>query len=354
MNDFEYIASLQMPPADDAAAARALDAWNAVAKPIGSLGLFEDVMMRIAALTGNEQVNLSKRCVAVLCADNGVVAQGVSQSGPEVTSVVAGNIARGVSSVCQMAAPFGIDCFAVDMGMCQCPADERILRRAVAAGTDDITQGPAMTRAQALQAVRTGVDLVGELAQEGYGLIAVGEMGIGNTTTASAVLCALTGESPQRLVGRGAGLSDAGLVRKIATVRRALEVNEPDADDPLDVLAKVGGFDLAGMCGMFLGGAVHRVPVVVDGMVSGVAALCALLLRPECACAFVPSHLSSEPAAQIVMNRLGLTPPIRAGLHLGEGTGAVCMIALLDAALALYRGTRFEDCGLTPYEVNPR
>lgn len=349
----EYLASLQIAPADTTAACRARSAWNAVAKPIGSLGLLEDVVVRIAALTGSEQVDISKRCVVVLCADNGVVAQGVSQSGPEVTSVVAKNIARGISSVCQMAAPFGIECIAVDMGMHHCPDDERILRRAVAAGTNDITCGPAMTRAQALQAVRTGIDLVGELAQKGHRLIAVGEMGIGNTTTAAAVACALTGMSPQQLVGRGAGLSDAGLARKTAAVQRALEVNAPQACDPLDVLAKVGGFDLAGMCGMFLGGAVCRVPVVIDGLVSSVAALSATLLRPECACALVPSHLSAEPAAQMVMNRLGLTPPIQAGLHLGEGTGAVCMIALLDAALALYRGTTFADCGLVPYEVRP-
>lgn len=353
MNDTDYIARLLIPPTDAAAAARARDTWNAVAKPIGSLGMLEDVVVRIAALTGNEQVKLSKRCVAVLCADNGVVAQGVSQSGPEVTSVVAGNIACGVSSVCRMATPFGIDCLAVDMGMRQCPNDKRILHRSVAAGTRNISQGPAMTRMQALESLRTGVDLVGELAQEGYQIIAVGEMGIGNTTTATAVTCALTGKDPQELVGRGAGLSDAGLARKVAAVQRSLEVNEPDPHDPLGVLAKVGGFDIAGMCGMFLGGAVHRVPVVIDGIVSSVAALCATLMRPECSCALVPSHLSSEPAARVVMDRLGLTPPIQAGLHLGEGTGAVCMIALLDAALALYRGITFDDCGLMPYEVNP-
>ncbi len=348
-----YIAGLQMPPTDTAAAARAQSVWNAVAKPIGSLGLLEHAVVRIAALTGDEHMDVSQRCVAVLCADNGVVAQGVTQSGPQVTSVVAAHIARGTSSVCRMAAPLAIDCIAVDMGMRDCPAEEGILHRAVAAGTADITQGPAMTREQALQAVRTGVELVGELKRNGYRLVAVGEMGIGNTTTATAVSCVLAGMAPELLVGRGAGLSDAGLARKTAAIRRALEVNEPDTRDVLDVLAKVGGFDLAGMCGMFLGGAVHRVPMVIDGLASSVAALCAVRLRPDCIGALLPSHLSSEPAAHVVMDRLGLTPPLQAGMHLGEGTGAVCLIALLDAALALYRGTTFEQCGLTPYEVMP-
>lgn len=347
----DYIKGLPMPPGSADAAVHARAMWNAVAKPIGSLGLLEDAVVRIAALTGSAEIDLSRRCVAVLCADNGVVAQGVSQSGCKVTSVVASNIAQGVSSVCSMAAPFDIDCLAVDMGMCHCPADENIIRRPIAAGTQDISRGPAMTRTQALQAVRTGVELVGELAQAGYCLIAVGEMGVGNTTTATAVTCALTGVAPRVLVGRGAGLSNEGLVRKRAAIERALAVNAPDPHDTVDVLAKVGGFDLAGMCGMFLGGAVHRVPVLVDGLVSSVAALCATLLRPDCAHALLPSHLSSEPAAQLVMERLGLTPPVQAGMHLGEGTGAVCMIALLDAALALYRGTTFNACGLEPYEV---
>lgn len=328
--------------------------WNAVAKPIGALGLLEDGVVQIAELTGSAEVDLSRRCVAVLCADNGVVAQGVSQSGQEVTSVVASNIARGVSSVCQMCKSVGIDCIAVDMGMATPPADPRVRLYRIAAGTADITQGPAMSRDEALAAVRAGIELVGELASEGYRIVAVGEMGIGNTTTAAALACALTGAVPAEVVGRGAGLSDTGLARKVRAVERALEVNDYDTDDVVGMLAALGGFDLCGMCGMFLGGARYRVPVVIDGLISSVAALCALRLRPESRVAMLASHLSSEPAALPVMRELGMRPLLHADMHLGEGAGAACLIPLLDMALGLYRGTTFADCGIDPYEVNPQ
>lgn len=340
--------------ADATAMGRARDRWNSIAKPIGSLGALEDMVVQIAGLTGDADVDLARRCIVVLCADNGVVAQGVSQSGSEVTRVVAENVARGVSSVCRLCAPAGIDCVAVDMGMRERSKVAGILDRRIAAGTHDITQGPAMTREEAIRAIETGVDLVGSLARDGYRIVGVGEMGIGNTTTATAVACALLGREPEGLVGRGAGLSDAGLARKTWAVRRALDVNQPDASDPVDILTKLGGFDIAGMCGMFLGGAVHRVPVVIDGAVSLVAACLALRLRPECRCALLPSHLSSEPSARLLAEHMGIEPILHAGMHLGEGTGAACLMPLLDMALSLYGGTTFEDCGMTPYEVMPR
>lgn len=350
----DYLRSLALAVPSVQAGAEARRRWNAIAKPIGGLGLLEDAVVKIAALTETADVDLSRRCVAVLCADNGVVVQGVTQSGQEVTSVVAANIARGVSSVCRMCEGVGVDCIAVDMGMAAPPVEPLVRSRRIAAGTADITQGPAMSRTEALAAVRAGVELVEELASEGYRLIAVGEMGIGNTTTAAAVVCALTGASPSEAVGRGAGLSDAGLARKVCAVERALAANDYDPRDVLGVLAALGGFDLCGMCGVFLGGARHRVPVVIDGFASSVAALCALRLRPECEAAMLSSHLSSEPAALLVMRELGLAPLLHAEMHLGEGTGAACLIPLLDMALGLYRGTTFAECGLEPYEVSPR
>lgn len=350
-----WLEGLRIAPTDEAAASAARRRWNALAKPIGALGLLEDAVVRIAALTGSPDVDVSRRCVAVLCADNGVVAEGVSQCGAEVTAAVARSVALGTSTICRMCEPVGIDCIAVDMGM-RAPlglACVRDLR--VAAGTGNIALGPAMTREQALRGIRAGVELVGALAGEGYRLIAAGEMGIGNTTTSTAMACALTGRDPKALTGRGAGLSDAGLERKVRTIRRALAANDPDPSDPLDILAKLGGFDIAGLCGLFLGGAVHRVPVVIDGLIGAVAAVCAVRLRPECACALLASHLSSEPAAADLMAELGLEPPIRAGMHLGEGTGAACLVPLLDMALSLYReGATFEECGIEPYEVHPR
>ena len=349
------LGGLPIAPPDDGAARRARDRWNAVAKPIGSLGVFEDAVVSIAALTGSEDVDLSQRCVVVLCSDNGVVAEGVSQSDADVTAIVARNVARGASSLNRLCEPVHVDCVCVDMGILS-PLDEPgMIDRRVAAGTADIARGPAMTRAQALQAIGVGIDLVGMLVRKGYRLIGTGEVGIGNTTTATAMACAFTGMGPDCLAGRGAGLSDEGLSRKVRAIRRALEVNAPDAHDSLGVLASLGGFDIAGMCGMFLGGALHRVPIVADGVISTVAAYCAYLLRPECRQAILASHRSTEPAASELLRLLDLHPPIDAGMHLGEGTGAACLIPLLDMALSLYgTGTTFADCGMEPYEVRSR
>ncbi len=349
-----YIAGLSMAPVSEGAARRARDRWNAVAKPIGSLGLLEDAVVRIAGLAGTERVSISRRCAVVFCADNGVVDRGVTQCGPEVSAIVAGSIARGTSSICRMGAVAGLDWLAVDVGLLEHPNVEGLLNRCVRAGTDDITRGPAMTRQQAVQAMRVGVDLVGELAGQGNRLLVAGEMGIGNTTTAAAMACAFTGMGPADLVGRGAGLGESGLVRKREAVAEALRVNRPDPRDPIDVISKVGGLDIAGMCGMFLGGAVHRVPVILDGLVSVVAAFCACQLRPECRHAMIASHVSAEPAAAVMLDRLGLRPVIDAGMRLGEGTGAACMVPLLDMALALYDGTTFADYGMRAYEERPQ
>ncbi len=338
----------------DEAAQLARDRWNAVAKPIGSLGLLEDYVVQMAALTGSADIDISRRCVVVFCADNGVVAEGVSQCGQEITTLVAEKIARGNSSVCSMCAPVGIDCLAVDIGMAQVPQVEGLIDCHIADGTHNIAQGPAMTREQAAQAICQGASLVRELKAQGYGLLATGEMGIGNTTTTTAMVSVLLHKDPAELVGRGAGLSDEGLVRKRQAIERALRVNEPDPDDVLDVLSKVGGFDIAGMCGMVLGGAAYRVPVVADGLISTLAAYCAYRLQPGCISAVLASHVSAEPAARLLLDLMGLQAPIDAGLRLGEGTGAACLIPLLDMALSLYgQGLSFSEYGMEPYEVRP-
>lgn len=349
MNDF----SIAIEPADESAAQRAQDKWNAVAKPIGSLGQLEDLVIKIAALTGSENVDVAKRCAAILCADNGVVAQGVTQSEPDITTIVATCVAQGISSVCKMSAPAGFDCIAYDFGMLTPSPNAGVRNRCIARSTQDITRGPAMTREQAIAAIRAGIDVVRELKEEGYTLIATGEMGIGNTTTSTAMACVFTGMSPAELTGRGAGLSDEGLMRKVAAIERALEVNRPDANDSVDVLAKVGGFDIAGMCGVFLGAAHYRVPVVIDGVISTIAAYCATQIEPACVIAMLPSHVSSEPAAPQLLARMGLSPIINADMRLGEGTGAVCLAPLLDMALSLYNGSTFDDYGMDAYEVDP-
>ena len=195
-----------------------------------------------------------------------------------------------------------------------------------------------------------GADLVRECRDRGADIIATGEMGIGNTTTSSAVASVLLGLPPVEVTGRGAGLSDAGLARKIAAIERAISVNRPDPADPVDVLSKVGGLDLAGLCGVFLGGAKYRLPILVDGFISAVAALCAVRLWPEAGWAMLASHVSAEPAGRLVLDELGLKPLITAELRLGEGSGAVAALPLLDMALAVYHsGHTFDKMGMEAY-----
>jgi len=348
---FDEVAG-RIEPLDETALKAARDKWNAVAKPIGSLGQLELMVEKIAGLTGSIDVDISKRAVVVLCADNGVVAQGVTQSEPEITTVIAGSVARGISSVCRMAQTVGADAVSVDMGM-MTPSDvPGVIDRSIARGTGDISLGPAMSREQALTAIKTGIDLVAQMKADGYQILATGEMGIGNTTTSSAMAAAFLGLPVETVTGRGAGLSNAGLARKCAAIERALAVNEPDANDALDVLSKLGGFDIAGLVGLFIGGAVHRVPIVIDGFISALAAYTAARLCPTCTCAMLPSHVSAEPAARMLFDELGIEPIIHAGLRLGEGTGAVLLFPLLDAALALYNGTTFDDTGIEAYEVD--
>lgn len=336
---------------DEKAAAAAVDHWNSVAKPIGSLGTLEKIIVQIAGLQASEQVDISKRCVIAMCADNGVVAQGVSQSGPEVTTLIAGNMHKGISSVCVMAKTAMIDVIPVDVGMLTPAPGVRDCH--ITRSTADMTQGPAMTREQALAAIEVGINMVAEVRERGFGLVVSGEMGIGNTTTSSAVASVLLGREVEEMTGVGAGLSSAGLARKVDAIKRAIEVNRPDADDALDVLAKLGGYDTAGMAGLFIGGALYGIPVLVDGFISAVAALIAKRLCPKCACAIVATHVSGEPAARSVLDALGVEPVISAGMRLGEGCGAVCLVPMLDMALALYNGTSFDSIGLEAYEVNP-
>lgn len=334
---------------DEAVRTAALRRWDAVAKPLHSLGMFEPMTAKLAAIQGTDDVRLDKRCVLVFCADNGVVAEGVSQSGQEVTSLVAATVAAGTSNVNLMARTARADVFGVDMGMAA-PAQTALIDRRVGPGTANIAVGPAMTRDQAEQAVQAGIDLVGSIKSRGYQAIAIGEMGIGNTTTTTAVVCALLGLAPEMLTGRGAGLSDAALARKTTVIRQALDTNRPDPADPLDVLSKVGGFDLAAMCGACLGAMTHGVAVVLDGVISACAALCAVRLCPQVRDFLLPSHMSREPAAKAIFSALDLSPVLYADLALGEGTGAVLLFPMLDAALSVYHGTHtFAELGMDAY-----
>lgn len=337
-------------PPDASAREAAKRRWDSIAKPLGSLGLLEDAICDIAALTGSADVKLSPRAVLVLCADNGVVVRGVTQTGSEVTAAVARSLALGRSSVCRMAARADCRVVPVDLGIRDFGGFPGVKDLRVGNGTADFTVGPAMIRAQAEAAIGAGIELVRAEKARGTRLLAAGEMGIGNTTTASAITAVLTGVDPEAVTGRGAGLSDEGLRRKIAAVRQGIAVNRPDPEDALDVLAKLGGFDLAGLCGVFLGGALYHVPVLIDGFPCAAAALCALRLCPAAGKAMLASHVSAEPAGALLLRALGKEPLITARMRLGEGSGAVAAMPLLDMALAVWRECcTFAEGGIEPY-----
>ena len=338
-------------PADQAAMEQARRRWDSIAKPLGSLGLLEEAVVRMAGIAGSPNVDISRRAVVVMCADNGVVARGVTQTGQEVTAIVAENMSSGDTSVCAMARAANARVVPVDVGVARPLTGERVVQRNIRRGTADMTLGPAMTRSEAERAVLVGVETAQGLCAQGINLLATGEMGIGNTTPSSAIAAVLLDRPVEDMTGRGAGLSSEGLQRKIAAIRTAVSVNRPDPADVLDVLHKVGGLDIAGLAGVFLGGALCRVPVLVDGFISSVAALVAARLCPACKDYMLGSHASEEPASKLVLSALGLRPFLYAGMRLGEGTGAVAVMPLLDMGLAVYREmATFEDTNIEAYQ----
>lgn len=311
----------------------------------------EEMITRIAALQATADVRLDRRALLVFCADHGVTAQGVSQCGSEVTARVAAALAEGRSSVSPMANRAGCLVVPADVGIKDFPGHVGVWNLRVRNGTDDFSRGPAMSRGECLLAMERGADLVREFAEGGTELFAVGEMGIGNTTAAAALASVLLDLPAEAMVGRGAGLNSAGLERKRDAVRRALAVNRPDPDDITGFLAKVGGLEIAAMCGAILGAAACRKPVIIDGVISAVAALCAVRLCSNAADALLASHVSAEPAGAEVLKALGLRAPLDAGMYLGEGAGAVMLMPLLDLALSLYRsGQDFARLGIEAYQ----
>ena len=345
-----YIKDGQILPPDAAAAQRSHARWEAIAKPLGSLGRLESAVVKISALTGNEGAGIDRRALLIFCADNGVVAQGISQAEADVTLRVAQNMAAGKASVCHMAQVAQVDLSVVDMGMKNRPQHPGIRDQRIAPGTRDFCRFPAMTRQQAHHAIQTGIRLACEKKKEGYSLLMAGEMGIGNTTSSAAVLSVLLGKAPQDVTGKGAGLSDAGWQRKVAVIEQAIARHAPRPADPLGVLSAVGGFDIAAMTGLYLGAAMQRIPVLLDGIISLAAALLAVQCHPRSSVAMLASHLSAEPAAAMALQRLGLEPLICCDMYLGEGSGAVAAVPLLDMAYAVYREMdSFEEVNITPY-----
>ena len=342
---------IKAKPLSEAARREAIRRWDAVAKPLRSMGRFEDMTAQIAAIQGTADISLRPRCALIFCGDHGVVRQGVTQTDSSVTARVAASIAEGSSNISLMAAAADTDVLAVDMGMQEPLSMPGLLSCRLGPGTDDLSAGPAMRRTQAEQGLRIGRNLAGKMKDQGYRILAVGEMGIGNTTAAAAMASVLLQLPSDELTGRGAGLSDAALEKKKAAVRQAIRVNQPDPSDPVGVLAALGGFEIAGMAGAFLGAAEHGIPAVIDGAISAAAALTAVRICPEAREFMLPSHLGRVTVARRVMEALDMQPVLHGGMALGEGTGAVMLFPLLDMAAALYRGAHtFESLKMDAYQ----
>jgi nicotinate-nucleotide--dimethylbenzimidazole phosphoribosyltransferase len=319
-----------------AAAVAAQRHLDLLTKPPGSLGRLEELAVRLAALTGRPP-RVTAPVIFTFAADHGVVAEGVSAYPQSVTAQMVENFLRGGAAVNVLARQAGARVVVADLGVATpLGAPPGLVVRRVAAGTANMTHGPAMTRAQAVEALEAGAALAEEAIAAGADLLGTGEMGIGNTTAASALTAAITGAPAEAVTGRGTGVDEAGWARKVAVVRRALEVNATEAGDGLDVLARVGGFEIAGLVGVILAGAAHRVPVVLDGFIAGAAALVAVTLAPEARHALFAAHRSAEPGHALALRHLGLEPYLTLELRLGEGTGAALFVPLARAAAAIY------------------
>lgn len=340
---------LQIEPLDSSAMEQAQKRWNSIAKPLHSLGVLEDLVMQFAGIFQTKNVDISKKAVVAMCADNGVVEEGVTQSGQEITAVVCEEFRIGASTVCKMCDMAHADLVPIDIGVAvdtKIRSDLKVMR-----GTKNFLKEPAMSREQAVQAIEAGIKIVSELKTKGYHLIGTGEMGIGNTTTSSAMAACFLRKSVPEMTGRGAGLTSAGLERKIQVIEEALAMHRPDPDDAIDVLSKVGGLDIAGLAGVFLGGAIYRIPVAIDGFISAVAALTAVKICPACKDYIIATHVSKEPAAKWVLDAIEKKAVLHAEMCLGEGTGAVATFPVLDMGCMVYNTmSTFDDYQIETYE----
>lgn len=346
----ELIARIQ--PKDTIAMEAARKHWLHIAKPLFSLGKLEKAVIDMAGMKRQHDFTLDKRGLLIFCGDNGVVEEGVTQTGQEVTAIVSDNFTKNETSVCKMAQIAKAEVMPIDIGITVDVPSITKPEKKVAYGTKNMTKGPAMTREEATKAILVGIDAVRTCKEAGYNILATGEMGIGNTTTSSAIASVLLEQPVEFVTGKGAGLTNEGLNRKIQAIKKAIEVNKPNKEDPIDVLAKVGGLDIAGLVGAFLGGAIYHIPIVIDGFICAVAALVAARIEPKSLDYMMPSHVSKEPAGYMVLEALGLEPYITCDMCLGEGTGAVAVLPLLDMGLAVYRSmSTFEQIQIDEYEV---
>ena len=320
---------------------------DSLIKPIGSLGRLEDIAAQIVGITGKMENKFTKKCVIIMCADNGIWEEGVSACPQEISALQTVNFTKGFCGINVLSRHAAMDLRIVDIGINAEIDHPGVINKKISKGTGNIAKGPAMTRDEAVQAIEVGIEIVAELVNQGYDILGTGEMGICNTSTGSGILMAFTGCDADAAVGKGAGLTEAGYANKKRAIERALEINQPDKDDALDVLSKVGGLDIAGLVGCYLGAAYYRVPIIIDGFISAAAALTAYRINSLTKEYMIPSHHSAEPGFRLLMQELGVEPLLNLNMRLGEGTGCPLALNIIEAATKiLSEMATFEEAAL--------
>lgn len=342
----EHIGTIR--PLDTAAAQAAAAYLDRLTKPPGSLGKLEALAIQLAGITGEMKPVLTKKSVVVMAGDHGVCEEGVSAFPSEVTPQMVLNFLNGGAAVNVLARQAGADVQCVDIGVAVELTHERLLARNIRRGTANMAKGPAMSREEAVRSVLTGAEIAAELVRQGTQLFVTGEMGIGNTTPSAAILSVLSGRPPAETAGRGTGITDEKLLHKIQVLEQAIQINRPRADDPIDVLAKVGGLEIGGLAGLILGAAAQGRPVVIDGFISSAAAFIATAINPAVVPYLIASHVSQESGHRLLLQELGLSPMLEMDMRLGEGTGGVLSLHLVDAACRIMQEmATFESAGVS-------
>ena len=339
----------QIKPLDSKALEAARARQNALTKPRGSLGRLEELSIRIAGIKGEIIPGFEHKAIVTMAADHGVVEEGVTLYPQEVTRQMVFNFLNGGAGINVLARFFGTRVVVVDMGVVGgFEPHPNLVCKMIDFGTRNMTKGPAMTKQQALDAIESGIAVVEAEIAKGLDIVGTGDMGIGNTTASSAIAAVITGKSPEKITGRGEGLDNRQLAYKVKVVQKALDVNKPDSRDSIDVLSKVGGFEIGGLAGVMLGAAAHRIPVVIDGFISGAAALIATGLAPGLKDYLIAAHLSAESGHKVLLQHLGLTPLLSLEMRLGEGTGAALGITIVEAAVkTLAEMATFAEAGIS-------
>jgi len=307
--------------------------WDSLVKPIGSLGLMEEITIRLSGIYRTTKFDIDKRAVVVMASDNGIVEENVTSSPQIFTRILAEKMAKGMTGVSVMSKAANADVIVVDIGINGDVKEENVINRKIRHGTDNFTKSFAMTYDETIKAIETGIEVADDLFNKGYKILGTGEVGIGNTTTSAAVIKAITDFNIDDIVGKGAGITDEQLVLKKKAIIKAIELHKPNKYDVIDVLSKVGGLDIAGLVGVYLSGAKNMKPIVMDGFISQAAALCAIKLDGRVKDYIIPSHLSKEPGAKFVFNEIGLKPMLDLSMRLGEGTGCPLAFQIIDTAI---------------------